>query len=100
MPVPDARKWLFWDADLARLDVEAHAEYVLGRVLERGRLEDVRWVVSIYGFDRIHDFFRSGPHPEIGARTRRFWQVFFDVPEDSWPSRPPFRQNSSAPWVD
>jgi hypothetical protein len=100
MPVPDAQRWLFWDADLGRLDPEQHAKYVLGRVLERGRLEDVRWAVSTYGFDRIHDFFRSQAHPEISARTRRFWQVFFNASEDSWPKPPPFRQNSSAPWID
>jgi len=89
--------WLFWDVDLAQLDVEAHAEYVLGRVLERGRLEDVLWALSTYGADRIHGFLRERARPELSARTLAFWRAFFRE-EHPWPTRPDWHPSSPAPW--
>lgn len=49
-----------WDVDIDAIDLERDRRYVLGRLLERGRMVDVRWAVSIYGLDGVRDFFR--PH--------------------------------------
>lgn len=46
-------QWLFWDVDLSNLDVERHARYIIGRVLERGCWKDWSAVVGYYGMDRI-----------------------------------------------
>jgi hypothetical protein len=35
--------------------------------VQRGRIADVRWVVSEYGFDGVREFFRAGAHPEISG---------------------------------
>ena len=43
MAPPDTMHWLFWDVDLEELEVERHAEYILSRVLDRGRIDDVGW---------------------------------------------------------
>jgi hypothetical protein len=89
--------WLFWDVELEQLDTEKHADYILARVLERGRLEDVRWALQSYGRERIRDFFRSRSHAEISARTLAFWRAFLRE-EQAWPTPPAFRQSSSEPW--
>lgn len=44
---------LFWDADISAIDVQAHAGYIVARVLEYGRFEDWRRLVSFYGMKRI-----------------------------------------------
>jgi hypothetical protein len=49
--VPAERAWLLWDVDLAELEVGRDARYVTSRVLEHGRLADVRWLVAQYGLD-------------------------------------------------
>lgn len=92
-------RWLFWNLDWAKLDVEAHRDAILGRVLERGKLVDVKWAVKQYGGDAIRDFFRRGPHPEVSAKTVRFWHAVLHA-EEPWPEQPAFRQSSSAPWID
>ena len=38
--LPRSLHWLFWDVNAARLDVQRDASFILGRVLEFGRLED------------------------------------------------------------
>jgi hypothetical protein len=98
--VPDAQVWLFWDVDPNAIDLRRDTRYVLGRVLERGRLRDVRWVVSVYGLDAVRDFFRAGDHPEVSGRTRAFWRTFFNESAQEWPDRPDFRKSSSVPWID
>ncbi len=46
-------KNLFWDIDTADLDMEKHAAYVVGRVLDYGRWEDWRLIRDYYGLERI-----------------------------------------------
>ena len=100
MVVPEAHAWLFWDVAPSAIDLARDVRYVLGRVLERGRLQDVRWVVSVYGLDGVRDFFRAGDHPEISKRTRAFWRTVLEEGSEKWPVRPDFRRSSSAPWID
>ncbi len=97
MAPPDTMHWLFWDIDLKELDVERHADYVLSRVLDRGRIDDVSWALRTYGEARIHAFLRERPHAELSPRTLAFWRAFFRE-EQPWPTRPSSRPVSSAPW--
>ena len=98
MVVPVAHAWLFWDVDHEAIDLQRDRRYVLGRVLERGRLDDVRWVVSEYGLEAVRDFFRAGGHPEISAATRSLWQAFFRE-GDEWRDASSWRKTSAAPWI-
>jgi hypothetical protein len=97
MPPPVALHWLFWDVEIAQLDVEAHSDYILGRVLERGTLDDVTWALRTYGEDRIRDFFRAQPRPELTPRTLAFWRALLRE-DQAWPTQAAFRRPSSTPW--
>lgn len=44
---------LFWDIDPSQLDWEAHARFVIGRVLDYGTLADWQLLKSYYGLERI-----------------------------------------------
>lgn len=98
--VPQELRWLFWNVDVDALELDRDADVVLARVLERGRLEDVRWLVRTYGLERIHEFFRAGASPEVSRRTRLFWRAALGAREERWPEPPDWRKSSSAPWID
>lgn len=100
MRIPDGMRWIFWDVDVDEIDLEAHAHGVMARILERGRLEDVRWLIGRYGLDRIHAFFRGVWSPEISERTRTFWRVVFNAKEEQWAGPPDWRQSSSPFWIE
>jgi hypothetical protein len=100
MSVPAEHEWLFWDVDPRAIDLARDRRCVLGRVLERGRLSDVRWAVSRYGIDGTHEFFCAGAHPEISRPTRALWHAFFGERAREWPSPPAWRHDSAAPWID
>jgi hypothetical protein len=61
-----------WDADPNAIDLEADADSVLARVLESGRLSDVRRVIEMYGLDRIHCVFRTVGHSGLSRRRSTF----------------------------
>ena len=44
---------LFWDTRLESIDMESNASYIVQRVLEYGRLEDWKLIVSYYSLPRI-----------------------------------------------
>ncbi len=44
---------LFWDVDPAKLDVDRHANQIIGRVVERGGLKDWHSVRRHYGDERM-----------------------------------------------
>ena len=98
--LPKRMRWLFWEMDFGRLDSLRHADYILGRVLEQGRLEDVRWLVKRYGFERIHVFFRDFADPELSPRTIAFWRAFFKAGKETWASPPSWRKTNKPLWVD
>lgn len=84
--------------DAGRIDAERDADFVLARVLERGRLEDVRWCMRRYGLPRIHRFFREVGHPELSERTIRFWRLKLRAENETWATSPSWRRNSGVPW--
>lgn len=48
-------KNLFWDINIRDLDMEQHKSYVLGRVLEFGKLNDWKLIRNYYGLDEIRN---------------------------------------------
>jgi len=93
-------RWLFWEMDLRSLDHLRDADYILGRVLEHGCMEEVRWAMRRYGLPRIHRFFREVGHPELSDRTIAFWRAVFKVGSEKWASPPSWRKTIRPRWVD
>lgn len=97
--LPAELRWLFWDVAADDIEPTRDADFVLARVLELGRLADVRWAVGFYGLHRIHTFLREGAAPELSDRTMAFWRALLGAEDEVWKSPPPWRRTSSAPWV-
>jgi hypothetical protein len=96
--LPQHLRPLFWELQFERLDETRHADSILARVLEHGRLRDVKWLVKTYGFERIHRFFREVGHPEISARTIALWRAILRAEDEKWASPPDWRRHKSVPW--
>lgn len=42
------RQSLFWDTNLKKIDVKKHTQYIIERVLDFGRDNEVRWLWKTY----------------------------------------------------
>ncbi|MBI4617253.1 MAG: hypothetical protein HY720_26810 [Planctomycetes bacterium] len=96
--VPLAFRWLFWEVDFDRLDVRRDANFILARVLEFGRMREVRWLVATYGYDRIRRFLRDVGHPEISDRTTQFWRAVLRAGRERWAGPPAWPRGNASRW--
>ena len=68
-PRPDLSS-VIWDVDLSTLDEERNADFIIRRVLEAGRPEQLAWLFRRYGEARIEQVAgreRGLPHPAAVA---------------------------------
>jgi hypothetical protein len=98
--IPRKFRWVFWDVDPRTLDLGRHRDYVLGRVLERGGIDEVRWIIAIYGMAEIHRFLRDRGSPELSRRTIQFWRAVFGAEDEKWAEPAAWRRGTGAPWID
>ncbi|MCG8558031.1 MAG: hypothetical protein MJD61_22505 [Proteobacteria bacterium] len=98
MPVPEEHHWVFWDVDPSEIDLEGDSTYVIARVLEKGRMAEVRWLMRTYGLSSIHRVLATAANPELSPRTLAMWRVVLDAKDEPWANPPAWRQRSSIPW--
>lgn len=53
--INDFSPHLFWDVDLAAFDLDKYKEFMVGRVVEYGKLKDWELLKSLYGKDKIKE---------------------------------------------
>jgi hypothetical protein len=46
---------LFWDVDYDTVDLDAHAPFIVERVLNRGHMEDFRAILKHYGNEKLKE---------------------------------------------
>lgn len=78
---PEVRR-LFWDCQPDRLDPEAHAPFILDRVLEYGSLPSVRWALDVYGPQRIRRFLLDRGRRTLSRKTLAFWAMVLGLETD------------------
>lgn len=87
---------LFHDVRSEDVDPEAHAAFVIARVLDHGTLRSVGALLRFYGQDRLRDFFREGGASRVSRRTVPLWTAFLElVPEECTPR---FSRRRSSPF--
>lgn len=82
---------LFWDTPPERLDPDAHAPFILERVLEYGSLAAVRWALDTYGREGIRAFLRDRGRRTLSRKTLAFWGLVLGLEAD-----PCFERSSLA----
>lgn len=65
------RRSLFWDVDPATVDPDKHAKYVIERILDFGRDEEVRWMWRYYSAALIRETVSTSRG--ISPQSRALW---------------------------
>jgi len=71
---------LFWDVNLARMDKNAHQQFIVKRILQFGDLDDLRWALTSYGYDAVRNIFLFNDD-QLDDKSRNFWRFFFRIRE-------------------
>ena len=70
---------LFWDIDPDKLDCDAKARYVIGRVVMYGTLTDWKAILAYYGPERIRGEMLLERY--LDKKTLNYLSFYFDVPK-------------------
>ncbi len=65
------RQSLFWDTNLENIDLQKHARYIIERVMDLGRDEEVRWMWNLYDKDLMLDVAKHSR--VLRPDTRELW---------------------------
>ncbi len=84
---------LFWDIDLGSLDPDAHADFIMGRVLSEGSWSALRALHAEVGDAALRDFVQRAPH-RLDSRSLRFFQVVLSTADAPCMTKP-FHRSSA-----
>ena len=68
------RPALFWDVNPKNIDTKKHARYIIERVLEFGKSNEVAWVFKQYSKDYIKKIINL-PRVQISAKSKALWTL-------------------------
>jgi hypothetical protein len=69
--LPEFLRPYFWDVEFENVDKETSKKFVIKRVLDRGNVREVRYVVDTYGKEAIKDVVLSTR--DLARPTGNFW---------------------------
>jgi hypothetical protein len=89
--LPEILGDLFWDHDFSQLDWRTHRDFIIGRVLESGSWDAIRWLRSVVGDVGLRDWIDRREGRPLSAKQLRFWQLILEIPPervDQWLDSP------------
>lgn len=70
---------LFWDIDPTKLDYNARARFVIGRVVMYGSLENWKAILDYYSPERVRDEMMQERY--LDKRSLNFLSFYFNIPK-------------------
>ena len=72
------RKTLFWDVNFKKLDAQKSTQFIIGRVLDFGNLNEWKIIKEFYGLEKIRETARK--HVFSDTRNTHFWAMILNIP--------------------
>ena len=70
----------FWDVDASKVNPVKSAQYVINRLLDKGDLEAVRWILHTYPRESIKETLKH--RLDFSPKTAVFWSRYLSVPRE------------------
>jgi hypothetical protein len=80
---PEFLRTYFWDVEFEELQIKKNAFFVIKRVLDRGNLSDIRWLIKTYGKDEIKKVVMETR--DLARPTGNFWADIFGLDKNQVP---------------
>jgi len=77
MELPEFLRPYFWDVEFKELKIKKHASFIIKRVLDRGNLHDIRWLLKTYPKHAIEKVVMETK--DLSRPTGNFWADIFDL---------------------
>ena len=67
------RQSLFWDTDPDKIDLKKNAKYVIEKVMDFGRDEEVRWMWNLYSKSLLREVAENSRC--LRSETKQLWNL-------------------------
>jgi len=81
--LPEFLRSYFWDVAFEELEVKKHAFLIIKRILDRGNLSDIRWLIKTYGKDEIKRVVMETK--DLARPTGNFWADILGLDKNQIP---------------
>ena len=81
--LPEYLRSYFWDVKFEELRIQTHAFFVIKRVLDRGNLRDIHWLVKTYGKSAIKKVVMETK--DLARPTGNFWADMLGIDKNQIP---------------
>lgn len=81
--LPKSLKKYFWDVNFDKLDINKNSFLLIKRVLDRGNTSDIKWLIKIYGQEKIKDVLTTTR--DLSRPTGNFWRLIFNLKSNQIP---------------
>jgi len=78
--IPEHLKPFFWDVNAETFDPETYPEYTIGRILELGNEDAVKWLIATFSEEQIKEVIRT--ERRLSPKSASFWALIYNVPPD------------------
>jgi len=69
----------FQEYDFSSLDTEKDGELIIGRTLEFGTREELKWLFKTYGSRRITEFVKTRGYRVLSKRGFNYWRIVLKI---------------------
>lgn len=73
---------LFWDTDIQSIDSQKHAQFIIGRAIMRGTVNDWMEIKRFYGIERIKSEMLSIRY--LDKLSLGFLSTYFSIPKEQF----------------
>jgi len=73
-------KKIFWDVELKNNDIQKNSSFIIGRILEYGDENDIRWMLKNFKIFQIKKILSTKKN--ISIKSARYWASIFGMPQN------------------
>ncbi|MBI4009380.1 hypothetical protein HY357_04040 [Candidatus Roizmanbacteria bacterium] len=77
--IPKSLYRYFWDVNPKKVNPKESPYFVINRLLDKGNVESVRWVIRSFTKEQIKETFKR--FKDFRAQVGNFWSLFFQLPK-------------------
>lgn len=85
--IPATAGPFFQEYNAELLDVNEHAPLIMERILAYGNRAEVRWLLEMYGQERVRDWVLQSGRSRLSKRRYHLWCFVFNLQEQSRPAQ-------------
>jgi hypothetical protein len=83
-PIPDVGFYAFWDVDKSKLDFNHDKDFIVSRMFERGKFNDVLKIIYYYGIPETKSILKTNKY--LSTEGVYFAHTLLDIPLEDFAS--------------